>query len=101
MLLSLFASLFLSLFFIFYTNIINKNYFEDLALEQISQMRRDGYDEYTIHRAVKIIGSAKKYHLKELSFILGTLIRSLAVSLILTAFFLRKSQMQKAKDSVS
>jgi len=90
LLMALIASFIASLFFNIYISFINVTYFEDLAIMEKNKLELAGYDENFINRTLKIIGIAKLYHLKEIFLTFSTLIKTLATSLILGPFFLKK-----------
>lgn len=87
-LIALVGGVIVSIFFIVYVNFIQPSYFEEIAISEMEKMRKEGFDENAIRRTLRVIGVAKKYHIKELSLILSTLIRTLALSLILAPFII-------------
>ena len=81
-----------SLFFIVYVNFIHQSYFEEIASLEVEKMNGHGMDQNSTRRTLRIIGVARKYHIKELSLIFSTLIRTLALSLIFGPIFINQKK---------
>lgn len=92
LLIAFLGGIIVSLFFIVYVNFIHQSYFEEIASLEVEKMNRHGMDQNSTRRTLRIIGVARKYHIKELSLIFSTLIRTLALSLIFGPIFINQKK---------